>query len=343
MAVLGALVAVGLIAAVGVAQARAATTVYPAGGSTFSGGAEGWKVVGEPTCTLPLVGVCSASVGYDGASGKPAGSLAVDTQVLVNVLGLLSSSAVVESPNFLATQGGAGAISLERAIASSGPLDLTPTVDYELTLLNRTKGTSSTVLSGTASGSAVPFSGTSGAVGIVEGHTYALSLAVDTSSQIVSLGLLGGTSAKFDNIELTVGSSGGDGTGDGAGGGAGAGAGGKGGAAVLTSRQLRRMIRSSLVGTARLQGKRLFVRARCPKRIGRACRVSVQGLLRKGRAATTRRSVRIGKGQTRRVVLRVKPKARARVRQRKRLLVRQTVRAGGARVTVHKRLRLIRR
>ena len=94
---------------------------------------------------------------------------------------------------------------------------------------------------------------------------------------------------------------------------------------------------------AALKGKRLFVKARCPAKVGRACRVTLQGLLKKRKAATTKRMVKVAKGKTKRIVLKVKPKARKQVAKRKRLLFKQTVKAGTAKATVYKRLKLIRR
>lgn len=98
-------------------------------------------------------------------------------------------------------------------------------------------------------------------------------------------------------------------------------------------------------GTAVLggNGKRLFVRVKCPRKIGHACRTTAQGLLRKRRPATAKRTVRLRSGKSRLVVLPVKPKARKQVAKRKRLLVRQKVQAGKVTATVTKTRRLIRR
>jgi len=118
---------------------------------------------------------------------------------------------------------------------------------------------------------------------------------------------------------------------------------GGGGGGALTDQRLLSTIQGSLVAPATLKGRRLFVKARCPAAVGRACRVTLQGLLKKRKAATTRRTVRIPKGKSKRIVLAVKPKAKGRVAPRKRLLFKQTVKAGPAKATVYKRLKLIRR
>ena len=100
-------------------------------------------------------------------------------------------------------------------------------------------------------------------------------------------------------------------------------------------------IQDSLGAPATLKGQRLSVKAKCPARIGHACRVTLQGLLKKGKAATTKRVVKIAKGKTKRIVLKVKPKARGKVAPRNKLLFKETVKAGPARATLFKRLKLI--
>ncbi len=78
-------------------------------------------------------------------------------------------------------------------------------------------------------------------------------------------------------------------------------------------------------------------------KIHRSCRTTAQGLLKKARPATKKRTVLLRSGKSKLIALRVKPKARARLAKRKRLLVRQKVRAGKATATVLKSRRLIRR
>lgn len=126
---------------------------------------------------------------------------------------------------------------------------------------------------------------------------------------------------------------------------AGNGSGGAGGgvAGTLTDARLQILIRGALGSTAVLKGNRIFVKVRCRAKIGRPCRTVLQGLLKKRKPATSRAKTRIAKGKSKRVVLRIKPKARPKVAKRKRLLFRLDVRAGGAKATVYKRLKLIRR
>lgn len=308
---------------------QASAAVYPAGGSGFDGGPEGWQVTGADCNAASL---CTASGGYDGGNGNPPGSFAADTTVALNLLTLFKSNVTLQSPDFTVEGGRAGTLHLDRQFAPGSLVDLAAETSYEVTLIDRTAQRRSRPLEETIS-SASGFLGKDAAVTVVPGHTYAISIAVETTSSVAGTGLLGGTtSTRFDNVELAV-------PGDGSGGD------GKGGAGDggLTDRQLFSTIQGSLVGPAKLKGGRLLVKARCPAAIGRACRVMLQGLLQKRRAATTRRVVRIAQGKSKRIVLKVKPKAKGKVAPRKRLLFKQTVVAGPAKATAYKRLKLIRR
>lgn len=325
---------VGLAAAmllVVAAPARAA--VYPAGGSSFSGGAQGWQVTDAGCNAGPL---CTASGGYDDGNGNPPGSIAANTTVALNLATVFKSNVTLQSPDFTVEDGRLGTLHLDRQFAPGSLVDLAAETSYEVTLIDRTAGRQSKPLEETI-GNASGFVSKDAAVTLVPGHAYAISIAVETTSSVVGAGLLGGTtSTRFDNVELAVPGSAGDGSGGGNGNGNGAGG-------ALSDQRLLAAIQSSLVAPAMLKGGRLFVKARCPARIGRACRVTLQGLLRKRRAATTKRVVRIAKGKSRKIALKVRPKAKAKVAPRKRLLFKQTVKAGPARATVYKRLKLIRR
>lgn len=326
MAVL--LVAAAMLVVAG--QARGAT--YPSGGGTFTGSAEGWKNPQPPACNIGL-GLCSATAGYDGAAGKPAGSLATTTTVLLNVGGLFKSTAAFESPDFTATEGGAATLHVDRQLASGNVLDLTPALTYTATLIDRTTGVSTDVVNETVSGSDEAFAGKDGATKLVNGHTYAILLSAEVSSSLASVGLLGSATARFDNVSVVVGSEG-----EGGGGG-----GGGGGSSSLTDKQLTTLMQNSLVGPAVIKGKRIFVKAKCPAKVGTACKVTVQGLLKKGKSATGKRTAKIAKGKTKQLVLKVKPKLKAKVATKKRMLFKQSVKAGKAKATVYKNLKLIKR
>jgi hypothetical protein len=326
-----ALVAAAVLAAA--APVRAATEVYPEGGGQFNGGAEGWQAT-EASCDVAVF--CTAAGGYDGSDGSPPGSLSAETNISLNLLSLFHSTVTLQSPDFKPAAGGAATLHLDRRFDSGSLADLAPQLDFSVELVDRTAGKRSASISETVAGGS-GWSGTDGAATVTARHTYALLITARTSSTVVGTGLLSGSaSARFDNVALTVGS-GGEG-----GGRAPGGAGGAAAAGGLEAR-LAAAAPGTLAGPAQLRGRRLFVKARCPKRVGRACRLTLTGLLNRRRAATKRRTVRVAKGRTKRLVLRVKPRAKAKVAGRKRLLFKVRLRAGGAQVTAYKRLRLIRR
>jgi hypothetical protein len=66
-------------------------------------------------------------------------------------------------------------------------------------------------------------------------------------------------------------------------------------------------------------------------------------MLSKRKAATGRRSIKVRPGKVRLAKLRVKPRVTGKVSKRKRLLVREKVRAGKAKATVFRLRKLIRR
>jgi hypothetical protein len=326
-ALAGCLVAVGLFGLFAAGQARAAT-VYPSGGGTFSGGIEGWKVA-EATCNVPVL--CTASGGYDGAVGNPAGSLAANTNIALNMASLFKSTVTLVSPDFNVPAGGTATVHVDRAFSQGNLVDLSPSLNYTVKLIDRTAKTESTPIT-EAIGAASPFTGVSRASSVMPGHTYALAITAVTTSSTAGTGLLAGsTSAHFDNVALSVQPSGGEG------------GGGAGGAGSLTNSQLMSLIQSSLIGPATLKGNRVSVKAKCPKKVGIACKISVQGLLKKKKPATSTRTAKVGRGKTKKFVLQVRPKARAKVKKAKRLLFKETVRAGKAKATVYRRLKLIHR
>lgn len=319
---------VAVAAALLASPAQAATTVYPAGGSTFTGGAQGWEVT-EAACTAaPL---CTASGGYDGSAGNPPGSLAANTTIALNLLTVFKSTVVLRSPDFTVASAGDGTLHLDRQFLSGALVDLTPQLDYTVLLLDRTAGTKSEPLTETVSNNA-EFIGKDHAVTLKQGHRYAIEITAVTSSSVAGTGLIGGTTnARFDNVSVSV-----DSSGNGNGGGNGAG--------NLSNSQLASLIQAGgLIGPAILKGNKITVRAKCPAKVGVACKVSLQGMLSKKKAATTKRSGKVAKGKTRKFVLKVKPKARKKVQRAKKLLFKETVRAGKAKATVFKRLKLVRK
>jgi hypothetical protein len=334
-------VAVAALLLLTAGQAQAATTIYPAGGSSFSGSAEGWTVK-SASCNVPIL--CSASGGYDGADGNSPGSLAANSNFTVDLLSLFKTTVTEQSPEFKVSGSGPSALRLDRQFSPGGLVELAPQVQYTVSLIDQTTGTESKAIAETLS-SAAGFAGKEAAVNVVDGHVYVISITAETSSTLVGTSLLAGsTSARFDNVALSVQTSGSNGGGGGENGGNG-GEGGSGGngAGGLSDSRLLSLLQSSSGGTAVLKGKRLFVKGKCSARIGRSCKVSLQGLLTRKKPATTRRTSKVGKGKAKTLVLKVKPKAKTKLAKSSRLLFKETVHAGSAQATVYKRLKLIRR
>jgi hypothetical protein len=331
---LGTLPVVGCVAVAAVCLFAApahAANVYPVGAGTFTGGAQGWEAT-EAGCNVQAS--CTASGGYDGTAGNPPGSLAANTDIALTLVGLFKSTVTLQSPDFAVAGVGDATLHLDRQFVQGSLIDLAPQATYSVSLIDRTAGTRSEVLTETIAANSA-FIGKDHAATVKAGHTYALSIATETSSSVAGAGLLGGTtSLRFDNVSLSVE------PGSGGSGGKGSGSGGS-----LTSSQLRSLIggSGSLIGPAVLKGNRLFVKARCPAKVGRACKITLQGLLKKRKAATTKRTGKVAKGKTKRFVLKVKPKARKKLVTRKKLLFKLTVKAGKAKATTYKRLKLVRR
>jgi hypothetical protein len=320
-----------LAAALFAVPAQAATNVYPAGAGTFSGGPQGWLTT-EAGCNVALL--CTADGGYDGADGSPAGSYAANTTTGLNLLTLFKSTVSFQSPDFTVAAAGDGTLHLDRQFVSAELVNLAPEVTYTVNLLDRTSGKKTEALTETIA-AASAFTGKDAAVTVKAAHTYAISITAVTSSTVAGTGLAGGaTSLRFDNVALSVETAGGSGGGNGAGSGG-----------TLSNQQLQSLIsgNGSLIGPAILKGNRLSVKVRCPAKVGRTCKITLQGLLKKRKPATAPRKASVRKGKTKRVVLKVKPKALIKVKAKKKLLFKETVRAGKAHATVYKQLKLVRR
>lgn len=331
-----------LLMAIAAGPARADT--FPAGSGTFSGSSEGWVTTQSECKLLGLVELgllCdSKESGYSGTVGNPPGSLDAHTKVIVNLLSAFESHVSFRSPEFTAPASGPATLHLERQFALGTLIDLIPAGGYKVVLIDATSGNVSVLLEESLGAASDAFVGKDAAATVVGGHTYALEIQTSIKST-VALGLLEHSGdLRFDNVSLTAPGGGGGGAG---GGGAGGGnTGGNGSNSTLTDSRLASLLRSSLAGSATVKGNRVFVKVKCPAKIGAACRVTVQGLLKKGKPATATRKAKIAKGKSKQLVLKVKPKLRKVVAKRKKLLIKQTVKAAGAKATVYKQMKLIR-
>jgi hypothetical protein len=189
--------------------AQAATTAYPAGGSTFDGDPQGWTGSGASCGPLnPLALLCSASNSHDAGVGDPPGSIATNVTVTLNLLSVFTGTGTWTSPPFEVSAPSsvtAAAFSYERRVDAGGGPDLTPTSNVEVVLVDETAGTTTPILTElltnadsafTAQGAPVP------AAAIVDGHSYRLRIATTTTSSVA--GLLGQANTRFDNVGLTV-------------------------------------------------------------------------------------------------------------------------------------------
>ncbi len=333
--------AVILLLFVGAGSARAAS--YPVGGGSFSGGLEGWSAT-KTTCNVSIINLCKSEAVYDGAEGNPAGSLEQKTETLLGAAGLLAGEVTVESPTFQAVQGGSGTVRVDRAYEPGGLLKLANSVAYKVSLVDKTSGSVTKAVEETVT-AASPFATETGSVTLVAGHTYALRIESTTSALLeLPLPLLANTFVHFDNVSLSGPGSneeekknGKDGNNGGDGGS------GSNGANGLTDSQLATLLQSSLVGPATLSGNKLSVKAKCPTKVGVACKVTLQGLLSKKKPATGTRSAKVAKSKTKKFLLRVKPAAKSKLTSKKKLLFKETVKAGTAKATVYKALKLVRK
>lgn len=339
------------------AAAGAAGSKYPSANAArgFDGGAAGWDSSSstEGICLPPLLcaGVENSFQGSGGADGGGYIRSAYTGVVGVTAVGG-TATAVWQSPLFTyAGASGANPGSIGFAMDRRANVDQLLAVagnsaEYSVRLDDLSAGgegvtlIAPTTLAGAGSWTSVS-RGSIDPASLTIGDEYRIQISSRYTS---GTSVLVTGSADYDNVVLSATKgSGSGGGGKGKGKGKGGGSHGKGDGA-FSSQRLEELLRGATPGTAKLDdGKRLLVRVNCPRRAGRQCRTTVQGLLKKGRPATSRRSVRLRSGKSKLVALKVKPKARKQVATRKRILVRQRVRAGKVTATVFKSRLLIRR
>src|ERR1044072_8341330 len=341
---LQALTAVGIVCAALPAlagSAVAATTVHPGGGNGFDTGVEGWSS-GGTSCT-PIELLCTTEADHDASAGNPPGSIAVETMATVNLISLFKGTATWTSPQFtIPVEPITDArLRLDHAFDPGALVDVGPVANYTVTLADLTAGTSTVLLSEELAEGDEEFATASVPAAVIGGHRYQLSLAAEIAQSTVALSLLSGTTKlNLDNVGIVVESSGEGGSN------------GKGGngddrrsrsSALSDQRLLSLLNGGTSAAPAILKGKRLFVKVNCPASVDRTCRITAQGMLTRRKPATTKRTVKIPKGKSKRIALRARPQAHAKLIKRKRLLIRQKVTAGKAQATVYKQRKLIRR
>jgi hypothetical protein len=297
----------------------------------------------EGNCLAPLL-CASTENSFQSAGGADNGGYI--RSAYTGVVGVMAvagtTTAIWQSPSFIYSGiGGSGPGDLSFALDRRASVDQLLAVsgnsaDYTVRLIDLSAGGEAVTLIAPTT-----LAGANSWTSVERGSIDPDSLTIGDEYRIqISSRYTSGTSvlvsgnADYDNVVLTATSGKGGGSGTGKGNGENAGA--------LNAQRLEELLRQATPSTATLRGKRLLVRVKCPRKVGRPCRTTAQGLLRKGRPATSRRTVRLRAGKSRLIPLRVKPKARTQVAKRKRLLFRQKVRAGKVMVTIYKTRRLIR-
>lgn len=340
------------------ATAGAATSKYPPSSAArgFAGGTANWtsSSANEGICLSPVL--CASVTNSYQPSGGTDGSGFIRSAYR----GVVGATAVGgtttgtwESPAF--TYEGAGG---EAASAIAFSLDRRSNVDqllaiagnsaeYTVRLLDLNEGGEATTLvpPTTLAGANSWTSVSRGSIDLqrlIAGHSYRIQIV---STYTTGTAVLASGNADYDNVVLSASDGSGGGKGGAGGKGKGKGAGSGNGSGALTEARLLELLRQATPGTAVVSpnGKRLFVRVNCPRKIGHACRTTAQGLLRKHRPATLKQTVRLRRGKAKLVALRIKPVARKKLTARKRLLVRQKVHAGKTVATVYKSRKLVRR
>ena len=325
---------------------------------TFNGGPAGWtsSSINDGLCIPPVLCASVTNAYVAGGDGDSSGYISSDYLGVAGVGAIAgTTTGVWESPTF--TYSGTGkelTFSMMRRADVDALLAVAGnSADYAVRLINVSQGdtvqtlVAPQTLAGANGWSAIPPVSVK-AGRLVPGDQYRIRIE---SIYKTGTGVLVTGSADYDNVVL--GPDAGGGSGDGGGNGKGKGKGnGNGNGSDSSSRELRSMFGSAQSGTAILSGsgataaaraKRLLVKVNCPRKIGRTCRVTAQGMLSKRKPATKKKTVKVRSGKSKRVVLIVKPKLRPKVAKRKRLLVKQKVRAGKTTATVYKVRKLIRR
>ena len=332
------------------AAVAAAGSKYPSPASArgFDSGAAGWDSSSsrEGICLPPLL-CASVENSFQGSGGADGGGYI--RSAYTGVVGAMAvagtTTGVWQSPPFTYSGiGGDEPATVSFALDRRANVDQLLAVDgnsaeYSVRLNDLSAGgegvtlIAPSTLAGAASWTSVSRGSIDpGKLTIGDEYRIQISSRYTSGTSVLATG-----SADYDNVVLSAG----DGKGGGNNGHGGNGGAGKGGA--FSSQRLEELLREETPGAATLDGRRLLVRVKCPRKVGHQCRTTVQGLLRRGRPATRKRTVRLRAGKSRLVGLRVKPKARKQVAKRKRILVRQKVHAGRATATLFKTRLLIRR
>jgi Ca2+-binding RTX toxin-like protein len=193
-------VAAGLVAA-----PSAGAVTYPvSGGSGFTTNTEGWLGT-TATCSPALL--CSEQNLYDPGTGRPAGSIETRLEVFANAGDLYQGQGTWQSPAFLATASGPGALRYDRQVEASGLAALNPSSSVEPVLVDETNGDATSLGTNGLSDANTTFTARSVAVPkgtLISGHHYRLELRTTTATSSVQAGVTGSLSVRYDNVSLRI-------------------------------------------------------------------------------------------------------------------------------------------
>ncbi len=277
-----------------------------------TGGAPGSGPAFIRTSLGSLTGVGATSIGtwesapftYQGVDGKAADSVA------------LALSRRADVGQLLAVTGNSATYSVDVLGASPGT--------------GSVQAISNAPLSGADSWVAVPDAAIApGALQLGSSYRVRITTRYETGATVIP-----GGSADYDGVSIRATRE------DGGGGNGGGGNGGNGGGGNDT---LAGLADSGVAGAASVnrKGSRLRVNVRCSRKLDGACRIRLVGLDRRtGPKVTAKAKTRVRSGKKRTVTLKVKRGYRGKLDGRRKLFVRQKIKADGETVTKVKKLRL---
>jgi Ca2+-binding RTX toxin-like protein len=213
---------IALAVAVGmVAVPSAGAVTYPqSGGNGFDTDAQGWSGV-TATCDPAIAGLCTESNFFSGGSGNPPGSIASQTEVVLNAGDIFTAHATWKSPTFTATTIGGGTLSYDRSFTISGLAALQPKATIQPVLVDETthkeKSLGSETIDGgsqTLNDASVPFATQTEVVPagtLVLGHDYHLELRSTMTTDTARAGLTGTATVTYDNVGVELRNAGPDG------------------------------------------------------------------------------------------------------------------------------------
>jgi Ca2+-binding RTX toxin-like protein len=193
-------VAAGLV----VAPSAGAVTYPVSEGNGFTTNTEGWSGT-TATCSPGLL--CSEQNLYDPGNGRPAGSIETRLNVFANAGNLFQGKGTWQSPAFLATASGPGALRYDRQVEVSGLASLNPLSNVEPVLVDRTNGKATSLGTNGLSDANTTFTTRTVAVPrgtLTAGHRYRLELRTTTTTSSVQVGVTGSLSVRYDNVSLRI-------------------------------------------------------------------------------------------------------------------------------------------